>query len=408
MTRQAIVEAVAALAVGAGLRTESGDLVLIDGSPPHRDLMLAAARECWRRGARYVLLRYMDDRAFQDRADRSPERWLDDVPKAVSGLHEALASEGWTRLVIYGDEDPCMFEGADLGRLARLNAASHRAGKPLMEAMLSFAVPWCLVPYPTDAWARLALDSPDASGDELWPVLLDAMRLSGGSAAIPLAHFNKLAGRAAALSDLRLDSLLFAGPGTDLRVGLSPRSLWMGGAVATPNNRSFTPNIPTEEIFTTPDFRRTEGRVTCTRPIMVMDMIVEGAWLEFRSGEVVASGASRNAEALERFLAIDRGARRLGEVALVDCSSPIWRSGKLFRNILLDENAACHIALGHGLAATFRGAAPMRPGEREAAGYNESLEHTDIMIGSDLVTVSGRDAEGRERVLMQDGRFTDW
>jgi len=405
MDRSAIVSAVAKVAVGAGLRTRAGDLVIIDGSVIHRDLMLAAASECWKRGAKFVHLRYRDEVAFRQRVDLAPEEGLDEVPALLRGFNENLASERWTRLVVHGDEDPAMLEGADVGRLDRITSASQRASKAYSELMMTFSVPWCIVPYPTDAWARLVTGSPEAKGEELWPLLLEAMRMDGASEAGVLAHFDSLSRRAEKLEALDLGSLHFSGPGTDLVVGLSPAASWMGGNMKAPGGREFTANIPTEEIFTTPDFRRTEGRVACTRPVMVMDLLVEGAWLEFKGGVVVASGAKRNGDALERYLAKDLGTRRLGEVALVDCSSPIWRSGRLFRNTLLDENAACHIALGHGIAACFEGAAEMDAAAREAAGYNESLGHEDLMIGSDEIDVTGRTKAGGEVPVIRKGRF---
>jgi len=405
MDKSGIIDALAQVVVGAGLRTERGDLVVVDGAPIHRDFMLAAARECWARGARHVYLRYYDDRAFRDRVDREAEEWLDTMPRALESFYKAFADEGWSRLMVVGDEDPSFMEGADPGRLQRVNAAHHRAFTPLSNLAMSFTIPWCVVPYPTDAWARLVQASPDAMAEALWPELLKAMRIDGPSEEGPRTHFDALAERARILDSLHLESLEFSGPGTALTIGLSSRSRWMGGTVTAPGGRSFTPNIPTEEVYTTPDFRRTEGHVACSRPVVVLDTIVEGAWLEFKGGVVVASGASRNAEVLDRNLAIDQGARRLGEVALVDCSSPIWTSGRLFRNILLDENAACHIALGHGIASTFEGAGRLDAEAREAAGYNDSSEHSDLMIGSDRVDVTGWMVGGGEVALIREGRF---
>lgn len=405
MTHLQAVESLARVAVGVGLRTEAGDKVMISGSPIHRDFMLAAACECWKRGAAKVFLRYYDDRGIRDLIDFAPDASLDEVPSFISSMYETLNAERWSQLIVFGDEDPAMFNGLDPDRLGRYWTAQGTAKKNFNDALGRFAWPWCMVPYPTDAWARLVLDSDMATASDLWPLLIDAMRMNGDSAAEIKAHYESLAARAGRLNDLNLDSLRFTGPGTDLTIGLSPAGTWEGGIVATPEGRIFTPNIPTEEVFTTPDFRRTEGRVVCTRTVEILDQTVEGAWMEFRHGSVIAHGATRNAEALSQFLEIDSGSRRLGEVALVDTESPVWRSQRLFRNVLLDENAACHIALGAGIRSAFENASEMDKAGCESAGFNDSVMHNDLMIGSDQVDVYGRTFSGSEIPLIIKGKF---
>lgn len=235
MLQSEMVDAVARVAVDVGIRACRGDLVVIDGTVIHRDLMLAMARECWNRGARYVHLRYGDDLAFRDRASSMPLEWIDGTPEAIGSLWSAFAKEGWLRLGIWGDEDPSLLEQVDPERLKRSSAASHRASRPAMEALLSFTIPWNMVPYPTDAWARLVLGSPDAKGADLWPTLLEAMRIDGSGAGDFMSHCDSLAERARHLNAMHLDTLHFVGPGTDLTVGLSSRSRWLGGTVTTPD-----------------------------------------------------------------------------------------------------------------------------------------------------------------------------
>ncbi|HUJ74483.1 MAG TPA: aminopeptidase, partial [bacterium] len=202
-----------------------------------------------------------------------------------------------------------------------------------------------------------------------------------------------------------LRGLHFQGPGTDLRVALSPNARWLGGGDATPEGHAFMPNIPTEEVFTTPDFRGTEGPVTLTRRARIQGVVVEGAQLTFRAGRVTACTATRGAEALEKFLDTDPGARRLGEVALVDCSSPIWKSGKVFDSTLLDENATCHAALGSAYDLGYEGADLLSEQEKTDRGFNTSFVHEDLMIGSDEVSVTGSAASGRDVPLITRGKF---
>jgi aminopeptidase len=204
---------------------------------------------------------------------------------------------------------------------------------------------------------------------------------------------------------MRLDRLRFCGPGTDLEVGLMPRSRFACAAALSAKGIPFIMNLPTEEIYTTPDLRRAQGKVTCTRPAKVMGVPVEGAAFEFVDGVVRTASAERGGEALEKFLAVDTQARRLGEVALVDGGSPVAQSGRIFRSILFDENAACHIALGGGCPDAVEGGERM--GERELleAGCNVSLVHVDFMIGSPEVSVTALGADGRRRQIISRGRF---
>ena len=214
-----------------------------------------------------------------------------------------------------------------------------------------------------------------------------------------------LAARGRALDTQGLRWLRFQGPGTDLRVALSPDSRWLGGGDTTPEGHPFMANIPTEEIFTTPDFRGTEGTIATTRRARIHGTVVEGATLTFRAGEVTACSATRGAEALERFLETDPGARRLGEVALVDSSSPIWQSGLVFDSMLLDENAACHVALGAGYDLAMQGVEGLDDAAKAARGFNTSAVHEDLMVGSDAVSVTGEDASGKSVPVIVRGRF---
>ena len=254
-------------------------------------------------------------------------------------------------------------------------------------------------------WAKTVL-GPTGTEEQLWKALVPILRLDAHDPGTALhRHMETLRTRGRLLNERGFRIIHFTGPGTDLRVTLAPTSRWLGGGDATPDGKPFMPNIPTEEVFSTPDFRGTEGTVTATRRARIHGAVVEAAHLEFRGGQVVSSTAARGAEALARFLETDAGARRLGEVALVDCTSPIWKSGLIFDSMLLDENAACHVALGAGYDLGFGGSEGWDEAEKTRRGLNTSLVHEDFMIGSDDVTVTGVDSAGKEVPIITKGRF---
>ena len=394
-----------ALALDAGLHVGEGTRLRVIGAMPHRALMHAVAEGAYRRGASLVRLEYNDPRLARIRVDASRDGHLDEVPLILRREAEVFTAELWSSLLIVGDEDPDAMEGADELRLARVQRARGKAYSALRAAQMSSRFAWCVMPAATDAWAKKALGVA-AGADDLWAVLVPILRLDRPDPAAELrAHMESLGTRALALDALRLRELRFEGPGTDLRVALAPESRWVGGADRTPGGAPFMPNIPTEETFSTPDFRGTEGRAALTRPVRILGSLVEGGHLRFEKGRVVEASADRGGAALEGFLGTDEGSRRIGEVALVDSANPIGRSGVVFDSALIDENAACHIALGAGYDPGFDGSAEWSEEEKGSQGFNVSLVHEDLMIGGPEVDVTGVDASGREVALMRRGSF---
>jgi aminopeptidase len=395
----------ASVALDAGLALESGAMLRIGGEFPHREIMYEIAEAAYDRGARLVKIEYDDVRLARIRADRAPDEYLESLSAMVEKDSEIYVEEAWSYLRIEGYERSDAMEGVDQDRLVRMQRAHGRASRVLRDAQMSSHLPWCVIPYPTDAWAKEVL-GPAAGAADLWRTLVPILRLNRPNPAEELrAHMSRLASRAGRLGELGLRSLRFRGPGTDLGIELAPESRWQGGADSTPAGKVFMPNIPTEEVFTTPNFRGTNGSVALTRPVRVRGSLVRGGRLRFRGGEVVDASAERGEAALVGFLQTDAGSKRLGEVALVDSSSPVWQSGLVFDSILLDENAACHIALGSGYEPAFSGAENMSDDDKESRGFNISLVHEDLMIGSEEVEVTGIDSLSHEIPLIRGGRF---
>ena len=218
-------------------------------------------------------------------------------------------------------------------------------------------------------------------------------------------HSASLQARAALLNAKRYHALAYRGPGTDLRIGLSDGHIWLGGGTTAENGLACLPNIPTEEVFTTPHKDRVEGTVASTKPLSHQGTLIEEISVRFAGGRVVEARAKTGQAVLEKMLATDEGAARLGEVALVPHSSPISASGLLFSNTLFDENAASHIAMGQAYSSCVAGGDAMSAGELAARGANSSLIHVDWMIGSGQVDIDGITATGAIEPLMRSGEW---
>ena len=218
-------------------------------------------------------------------------------------------------------------------------------------------------------------------------------------------HNDTLHRRARELNALEIEQLHFTGPGTDLNVFLDKRARFKGGTDIGPHGEPFEPNIPTEECFTTPDCRKTSGVVRATRPFLVNGVLIEGLTIEFEKGEIKSFDAVKGAATFEEYLSSDPGARRLGEVALVGIDSPVFKSGRVFEEILFDENAACHIAVGSAYKFCLDGGSDLSKDELSEIGCNESSVHTDMMISDEHVSVTARTYRGEKVCLIKDGEW---
>ncbi len=398
----------ARMLVRSGVSVKEGQPLLIRAEAVHRKFAREVAREAYRAGARAVVMRYGDPVAGRIRLDESADPdYLDFVPGYTPKMYDTIVEENWASMAIRGPEDPDVYEGADPQRLGRMQRATRQAARDFMSAVSSNRISWNVCLSPTEAWAEKVLEGVHDDWEErIWGLLVPILRLDAEDPAKAwMEHDAVLKGRCRHMNRARYDGIRFRGPGTDLFVGMRPDRVFAGGRCRAADGRMFFPNIPTEEIFSTPDCGRTSGRAACTRPVEVMGTQVEGAWFSFRDGKVVDFGADRNEETLARYLETDDRAPYLGEVALVDVSSPIFQSGRVFYSILFDENAACHIALGNGYADCIEGGTEMDSDELRGVNCNVSLVHTDFMIGSQEVSVWGVDGDGGEELIMENGSF---
>ena len=402
------LDRLAEVVVKVGLRLEAGQDLFLTAPAAALPLVRRIAEHAYRAGAGLVTPILSDDEVTLARYRFGPDASFD---RAAGWLYDGVASAlgaNTARLAVAGD-NPMLLSGQDPAKVARANKANSLAYQPALEKIAGFDINWTIVAYPGVSWARQVF--PDLEEHEAVAELADAIfaasRVDHDDPVAAWADHNAaLRRRTDWLNTQRFHALHYAGPGTDLTIGLADGHEWQGGASTAKNGIVCNPNIPTEEVFTTPHARRVTGHVASTKPLSYQGTLIDGIAVRFEEGRIVEARASRGAEVLNKVLDTDEGARRLGEVALVPHSSPISKSGLLFFNTLFDENAACHIALGQCYSKCFLDGATLTPDEIAAQGGNKSLIHIDWMIGSGHIDIDGLQADGRRVPVFRKGEWT--
>jgi len=388
----------AELAVGFGANVQPGQVVAVTSSTGKEDLTRAVVRSAYAHGARYVDVVIFDPYVKRERIALAPDDSLDFVPPWQIDRLEWLSAERAARITLDGPAAPEALDGLDPGRAGRdLSPYLPNSGDVVNRRTTN----WCLVPSPTPGWAQLVYPdlAPEAALEQLWQTIVHICRLeTDDPEGAWLARFDTLIRVATRLTERRFDAIRFHGEGTDLRVGLFPSSRWNAADFERVDGLRHFPNLPSEEMFTTPDPTRADGYVTTTMPKELYGSILEGVRLEFEEGRVVRIEAERGADALRSVVAKDEGAGRLGEVALVDGEGRIGALQTVFFDTLLDENAASHIALGNGYRF-------MIDDETERDRANLSKVHVDLMIGSPALHVDGITAAGESVPLLRNGAW---
>ena len=401
------LDKLAEVAVKVGLQLQRDQDLVMTAPLAALPLIRLITKHAYMAGAGLVTTFYSDEEATLARYRHAPDASFD---KASGWLYEGMArayANGAARLAIAGD-NPLMLANEDPARVARANKANSMAYKPALEKISNFDINWNIVSYPNPSWAKIVF--PGLPEDEAVRRLADAIfAASRVDVADPIAawatHNANLKKRSGWLNGERFSALHFTGPGTDLTVGLADGHEWHGGASTAKNGVTCNPNIPTEEVFTTPHAMKVEGHVSSTKPLSHQGTLIDDIQVRFEGGRIVEARASKGEEVLNKVLDTDEGARRLGEVALVPHSSPISASGILFYNTLFDENASCHIALGQCYSKCFLDGATLSQDQIAAQGGNSSLIHIDWMIGSDKVDIDGIRADGTRVPVMRRGEW---
>src|SRR5260221_1346876 len=345
----------AEVAIKVGLRLQPGQDLLLTAPSVALPLVRRIAEHAYKAGAGIVTPFLSDEEITLSRYRYGHN---DSFDRAAGWLYEGMAkafAANTARLAIVGD-NPMLLSGEDPAKVARASKANSIAYQPALEKIVNFEVNWNIIAYPSLSWAKQVFpgDAEDVAVAKLADAIFAASRVDNDD---PVAAWEKhnaaLRNRTEWLNGQRFSALHYSGPGTDLTIGLADGHEWVGGASTAKNGITCNPNIPTEEVFTTPHARRVSGHVVTTKPLSNRGSLIDGKAARFEEGGIVAAKAARGEEVLNKVLDTDEGARRLGEVALVPHSSPISKSGLLFFNTLFDENAACHIALGQCYSKCF-------------------------------------------------------
>jgi aminopeptidase len=379
-----LIERYAEFVVRVGVNVQPGQDVHIGAQVEHAALARVITEQAYLAGARRVVVDYADQHVRRSAIKHAPENGL-----GTHYPHELEQIRTWrergTALIrLTGDSDPHLYDGLDPARIAAASSRDLRA--EFVEAVPY--LPWTVVAAPNEGWAKQVFGEPDV--ERLWAAVAIATRLDEPD---PVAawrdHLARLGARRAALNAARLDAVRLHGGGTDLTIGLIPGASWLGGSSMTKAGVEFLPNIPTEEVFTSPDWRRANGVVRSTAPLVLSSTLVTGLRLRLEAGRIVEVEADEHADIVRAEIESEERAHYLGEVALVDGTSRVRQAGVVFHDTLYDENVACHIAYGTGFTDVLPGFDELSREERIAGGLNVAAIHTDITVGGPAVDVDG-------------------
>lgn len=398
------------LIVRHGMNVQKGQDVYVGAEAIHKDFVNKIVAAAYKAGARYVNVELTDPRNQRLRIENTdnPDH-LAYVPAYIPFRYESMIPITAASVRILGSEFPDILSDLDPSKVQKVEINFKKSLKKFYEEGIGHSkVQWTIAAAATPAWGQKVFPelSPEKACDALWEEIFRICRADNPECLkLWQQHNSVLSERAKKLTEMKIKYLHFTGPGTDLKVGLSPLARFKGGVSKTPQGMPFEPNLPTEECFTTPDYRETEGHVKTTRPFLINGKMIRGLQLTFHKGAISSFTADEGTETFKAYIASDPGANRLGEVALVGIDSPIFQSGRVFEEILFDENAACHIAIGFAYRFCISGSENFTPEELEKVGCNTSNVHTDMMISSEQVDVVAETYAGNRVTLLKKGAW---
>ena len=396
------------LTVKVGLNLQPGQRLIIAATPLDvAPVVRAVTASAYQMGSRLVSVTWIDEQLDPIRYKYAPRDSFAEFPAfRTQGVVNAI-EQGDAYLQISG-RDPQLLKGQDPDLVALAGRTFRQHYKPIGVHQGVNSVQWLVICPPTPGWAtKVYPDKPvEDAVDDLWDAVFKACRIDAPD---PIAAWQQqianLKERREYLTTKQYTALHYTGPGTDLTVGLPAGHIWGGGESKTQGGVSFTANLPTEEVYTIPHNRRTDGKVTATKPLSYQGNLIENFSLTFSEGKVVNFSAEQEENALRSIIETDENSGRLGEVALIPHKTPISQSGLVFLNTLYDENASNHLALGSAYRTTLTGGDKMTDEEFAQAGGNDSIVHVDFMFGSGEMNVDGITADGTTEPVMRDGEW---
>ncbi|BCA85325.1 aminopeptidase [Enterococcus saigonensis] len=397
----------AELIVAVGVNVSKGHTVVLQISVDQAPLARLITQKAYELGAAEVLVQWTDDQIQREFLLHADKDRLENIPAYKVDQTEDWLKKGASRISVVSS-DPGALAGVDADRVATYQAASGKAMMNLRKATQANKVSWTVVAAAGQEWAQKVFPDldPTKAQAKLWDEIFKTTRIDSED---PIAAWKKhdetLRNKAEELNKEQFSALHYTAPGTDLIIGLPENHLWEGAGSFNVRGEEFMANMPTEEVFTAPDFRRIDGVISSTKPLSYAGSIISGMKFTFKDGKVVDFSAEKGQDVLAKLLDTDEGAKSLGEVALVPDPSPISQSGIIFFNTLFDENASNHLALGSAYAFSLQGGTEMSEEELKAHGLNRSQTHVDFMVGSDKMNIDGIRKDGSKVPVFRNG---DW
>ncbi|HAP3058469.1 TPA: aminopeptidase [Enterococcus faecalis] len=398
----------ARLIAETGVNVQDNHTVVLQISVDQAPLARLITEEAYRLGAAEVIVQWSDETIQREFLAHAATDRIENVPQYKIDQTDDWIAKGASRISVVSS-NPDALAGVDAQRVAAFQTANGKALVNLRKATQANKVSWTVVAAASEGWAAKVfpeLATSEEQVDALWNEIFKTTRIYEENPVIAWdIHDKKLQEKAAELNEQQFTALHYTAPGTDLTIGLPKNHLWEGAGSYNARGEEFMANMPTEEVFTAPDSRRVDGYVSSTKPLSYAGTIISGMKFTFKDGKVVDFSAEQGEEALKNLLAIDKGAKHLGEVALVPDPSPISQSGLIFYNTLFDENASNHLAFGSAYAFNLQGGTEMSEEELAEAGLNRSQTHVDFMVGSDKMNIDGIKEDGTIVPVFRNG---DW
>ena len=402
------LRAYAKLIAKKGANVQKDQVVWITAALDQPEFVEMLVKECYALGAKrvtvdwqYLPLTVLDSKHISLKELSSVEEWQKQKMQ--------YQADNLPVRIYLDSDDPDGLDKADQEKMAKARMAQYPIKKPYIDAIEN-KYQWCIASVPSKAWAKKVFPNEKTTKalEKLWEAILTTSRAEGDPIANWTQHNSVLHNKCKILNSLNLRSLHYtSAQGTDLTVELLPQADFLAGSETTlGKNIEFNPNIPSEEVFTTPKAGAAEGIVYSTKPLSYQGVLIENFSFEFKNGKVVKVNAQKNQAQLEQMVAMDEGAKMLGECALVPQDSPIAESNILFYNTLFDENASCHLALGRGFSNCIKDYEKYSQDDFDKMGVNNSMIHVDFMIGSDSLDIVGTTADGKQVQIFKDGKWS--